>query len=85
MAATEDREFHSVDELFMTGITTPSEASFDDPESGLRAAYRFLKHLPRIDKTAIPEDQGKCEICFEDYGTDGNDQTVVQLPNCGHR
>lgn len=73
------------DNLFITEIRSPIEASFDDPESALRNAYRYLKNLPEVRPTELPADRRDCEICLEAYGTNGLDKKAVQLPLCGHR
>ena len=75
------------DGLFITEIGRPSEVFLGplDPESHLRNAMKFFKHLPRIAVDELPKDQRECTICHEEYGTDGFDKIVVQLPFCGHK
>ena len=72
-------------DLYITEIRTPVEDDSDDPESALRNAYRYLKHLPRVNLIDIPNDQKECSICQVAYGIDENDEKIVQLPQCGHR
>ena len=55
-----------------------------DPDSALRNAYRFLKHLPKVRFEDLAEDDRECGICQTSYGPDEDDEKVVVLP-CGHK